>query len=694
MNNEMGISMGNHYFITKEIIRQNIDKISERLLEMKPFGSMEYRPYLKNEVFYHNASIGPMCVDLRKLYPEASVGDMAYIGTNLLCVCEYDVMLYVKGNVKVEYEGTVIFDYNQLEGMDEEKFAQVPIHVNKGDNNIVFLCRCTEKQFGMEFISGVDGYQWWARDYIFHSRATSPLDCYRHETGVAISRLYKCEEAFDGCYVYPEIPVENNIIDFHNLFDQLDSGHIAYALTYALDSCVLKIMPHSSLEIYVNDKKTDKTTIALKKTDKILIKSFREEKWGFEFAKNPNIGIPFLKSNRKNGDQWLVIGAFGKEENFNLAYEPENRLIFDHYMFDENWNKIFWRFTDKNTYLRAYMDTCFFAQWFYAVMVGHLGILDVAKLVDDKEKMKYFYTSMQTMAQFFDYARFENAYFGEANFLRLACCLDNLDSIGTMGTNMIEAYKLCPTSELARCIDVLAEAIKNNVPRFEDGTFRRPYNMWADDLYMSTPFLVRLGVMKKEDYYFEECVRQFRGFRKRLYMPDKGIYSHIFFLDDNQANQIPWGRGNGWIFNALSDVCSLMPDRISEKENLLSMFREFAYSLQKYQDEQGLWHQVLNRPDSYAETSASAMFLLGMCRGVNHHWLKREDFKECIDRACYGLLKHTIDQDGNISGVCKGSSCSYNEDYYIKLETINNDDHGTGIVLSALCEYLKFKKDE
>lgn len=686
--------MDNHCFTTKEIIRQNIDKISGRLLEMKPFGNIEYRPYLKNEVFYHNASIGPMCVDLKKLYPEASAGDMVYIGTNLLCVCEYDVTLYVKGNVRVEYADQVIFDYNQLEHQDEDKFVEVPVHVKEGDNYILFLCRCTEKNFGMEFICGVDGYQWWARDYIFHSRATSPLDCYRHETGVAISKLYKQEEVFDGHYVYPEIPVKNNIIDFNALFEQQNDGHVAYALTYALNQCVLEIIPHSSLEIYINDKKTEQTVIELKKNDKILIKSFRGKKWGFEFSENPEIGIPFLKSSRKNGDQWLVTGAFGNEENFNLAYAPENRLIFDNYMFDENWNKVFWRFADKNTYLRAYMDTSFFAQWFYAVMVGHLGILDVAKMTDDNEKLQYFYASIQTMAKFFDYARFENDYFGETNFFRLACQLDNLDSIGTMGTNMIEAYKICPTSELAGCIEVLAEAIENNVPRFADGTFRRPHNMWADDLYMSTPFLVRLGLMKKEDAYFEECVRQFRGFRERLYMPEKGIYSHIYFLDDNKSNQIPWGRGNGWIFNALSDVCSLMPERISGKEDLLNIFKEFAYSLKKYQDEQGLWHQVLTRRDSYAETSSSAMFLLGMCRGVNHHWLNRKDFEECIDKAYCGLLKYAIDKNGNISGVCKGSSCSYNVDYYIRLKTIDNDDHGTGIVLSALCEYWKFKNAE
>jgi rhamnogalacturonyl hydrolase YesR len=35
----------------------------------------------------------------------------------------------------------------------------------------------------------------------------------------------------------------------------------------------------------------------------------------------------------------------------------------------------------------------------------------------------------------------------------------------------------------------------------------------------------------------------------------------------------------------------------------------------------GLWHQLLDKTDSYLETSASAMFTFTIARGVNRGWL-------------------------------------------------------------------------
>lgn len=672
-------------------IEKNIEKISERLLKLKPSGKPEYRPFLKNDIFWHRDSKGPLCVDLKKLYPEAKKGDMAYVGIDLLCPTDYEITLYIKGNVKVEYNNEKVFDYEDIKDTATEMFNSVDINVKKGDNNILFMCRCDDDEFGMELICGAGGYRWWARDYIFQSRATIPMDCYKHETGAAISKLYTNEEEFDGKYVYPIPPTETGRVNFADIYEDC-CGDIAYALTYALDDCVLEITPYSYMDIYINGNKTHLDKLELKKNDTVLIKALREKLWGFEFSKNSKIGIPFLKSGRNAGDKWLVAGAFGGDKKLNIKYAPERVLDFETPMIDENWNRIFWRFADKNTYLRIYMDTSFFAQWFYANMVAQFGILNIAKYFDDEEKYSYFYESMQTMAKYKDYAKFECDYYRETNFLSLAYNLDNLDVIGTIGANMVEAYRMCPTNDLTYCIELLAEAIKSNVPRFEDGTFRRPDTMWADDLYMSTPFLVRLGLMKNDRYYFEECVRQFKGFKKRLYMENEGIYSHIYFWKDGKANNIPWGRGNGWIINSLSDVCGLLPDDIEGKADLIEMFRDFAFALKKYQDKDGLWHQVLNREDSYAETSCTTMFLLGMCRGINNGWLKREDFEECIDRAYNGLFSKKVDHEGNIYDICKGSNCSYEVKYYMELKAINNDDHGTGLMLSALCEYLKFKK--
>ena len=76
------------------------------------------------------------------------------------------------------------------------------------------------------------------------------------------------------------------------------------------------------------------------------------------------------------------------------------------------------------------------------------------------------------------------------------------------------------------------------------------------------------------------------------------------------------------------------------------------------------------------------MFITGLARGVKYGWLD-EDIKADIVQAWEGLTQKCVDSEGNVLGVCMGSGCSMDEQYYIDLGTIVNDDHGVGIVLTA-----------
>ena len=101
----------------------------------------------------------------------------------------------------------------------------------------------------------------------------------------------------------------------------------------------------------------------------------------------------------------------------------------------------------------------------------------------------------------------------------------------------------------------------------------------------------------------------------------------------------------------------------------------------------GMWHQVMDRDDeeSYPETSGTAMFALSLARGVNNGWLD-EGYKDCIKKAWSALLENSIDKDGNIYGVSMGSGLSKKAEYYFKIDTAMNDDHGTGVILAAAKE--------
>ena len=169
-------------------------------------------------------------------------------------------------------------------------------------------------------------------------------------------------------------------------------------------------------------------------------------------------------------------------------------------------------------------------------------------------------------------------------------------------------------------------------------------------------------------------------------MEDKRLFSHIFFLDTEKPSRVPWGRGNGWVFVSVSDILENAPENTKGYGELLSLYREFADGLLARQDGDGLLHQVLDRPDSYAETSCTAMFIIGICRGLRNGWIEGEIYFDAVNRAYNGLMRHKIDRDGAVYGVCMGSGNSDDAEYYMRLGTVDNDDHGTGVILTALSE--------
>lgn len=61
-----------------------------------------------------------------------------------------------------------------------------------------------------------------------------------------------------------------------------------------------------------------------------------------------------------------------------------------------------------------------------------------------------------------------------------------------------------------------------------------------------------------------------------------------------------------------------------------------------------------------------------------------------VHLAWQGLTSHSVDELGNVHGVCRGSNFSFTEAYYkYDLLWVENDTHGTGIVMLAGDEVQK-----
>ncbi len=167
----------------------------------------------------------------------------------------------------------------------------------------------------------------------------------------------------------------------------------------------------------------------------------------------------------------------------------------------------------------------------------------------------------------------------------------------------------------------------NEQIRRPDGTYqRRDDTMWIDDVYMSVPFLIRYADVDPEAETLDEACRQILHFRDYFEIPhhdgDGGsLMAHMRDLHRKSANGIPWSRGNAWVLFFLSEILMALPQTHHAREELRSFFLRLCKGYQSVQDISGLWHQVRDEPDTYLETSGSAMFLCVMARGVRYGFL-------------------------------------------------------------------------
>ena len=242
--------------------------------------------------------------------------------------------------------------------------------------------------------------------------------------------------------------------------------------------------------------------------------------------------------------------------------------------------------------------------------------------------------------------------------------------------------------------EYVADYILHRQERLANGMFYRENLgalskriIWADDIYMSIPFMVRYATLTGDNTVLDDAVNQFLCFKEKLFMEERSLMAHVYSLPVEKNNQIPWGRGNGWVLFSLTELLQVLPREHKNYEEIKIFFQKLAKGFLKYMDEDGMIHQVIDEPDSYPEASGTAMCAASFARGVRMGVLPAEVYQESANRAVEGLKKYCVDEDGCVYGVCRGSGYSFRLNYYKhELNWVLNDTHGIGMVLLAIVE--------
>ena len=196
--------------------------------------------------------------------------------------------------------------------------------------------------------------------------------------------------------------------------------------------------------------------------------------------------------------------------------------------------------------------------------------------------------------------------------------------------------------------DAMLNYLLKAAPRATDGTLFHvsdAQEIWVDSMYMAPPFLAVAGQL-------DEALRQIYGIKSRLWNSEKKMYAHIW--DDGRKafkRAAYWGVGNGWAAAGVTRVIRIIPETmVREKQELASHLKELLDGCLAYQRDDGLFHDVLDQPDTFVEANLAQMLAYSIYRGVVGGWLPLVYTKHADKMRAAAHQK--VDASGYVQGVC------------------------------------------
>lgn len=204
---------------------------------------------------------------------------------------------------------------------------------------------------------------------------------------------------------------------------------------------------------------------------------------------------------------------------------------------------------------------------------------------------------------------------------------------------------------------------------------------WIDDMFMITALQVQAFRATRDLQYLDRAALEMSVYLDSL-QQSNGLFYH--------APDVPffWGRGNGWVAAGMTELLRDLPDNHPHQSRILMGYRKMMAALLKYQDANGMWHQLIDQPDVWPETSCTAMFTFAMISGVKYGWLDKKKYGAAARKGWLGLLAY-LDADANVREVCEGTGKRNDRDYYLNRKRNVGDLHGQAPILWCATALLR-----
>ena len=213
-----------------------------------------------------------------------------------------------------------------------------------------------------------------------------------------------------------------------------------------------------------------------------------------------------------------------------------------------------------------------------------------------------------------------------------------------------------------------------------DGLSRQT-RWWIDDMYMITALQLQAWRVTGDTKYLDRTADSMVAYLRKLQQPN-GLFFH--------APDIPfyWGRGDGWVAVGMADLLRELPATHKHHKFVLAAYRKMMTALLAHQADNGMWRQLIDKPESWEETSSTAMFTYAFVTGVRNGWLPEDKYGPAARKAWIALVGY-LTPEGLLREVCVGTGKKNDIQHYLNRPRVTGDTHGQAPMLWSATALLR-----
>jgi len=205
--------------------------------------------------------------------------------------------------------------------------------------------------------------------------------------------------------------------------------------------------------------------------------------------------------------------------------------------------------------------------------------------------------------------------------------------------------------------------------------------IWIDDMFMITAVQSQAYLATGDQKYIDRAAKEMV-----LYLDEIQLENGLFY--HSPEAHFSWGRGNGWMAVGMAEILRNLPKDNPNRKRIMEGYHKMMAALLKYQEEDGMWRQIIDDPEAWKETSATAMFTYAMITGVKNGWINKKTYGSAARKGWVALIDY-INENDDLTEVCAGTNIQNSREHYMNRPRIVGDLHGQAPLLWCAAALLR-----